>query len=92
MSTCDVADDDVADDVAGNPLFLPRRHRVAAAFVRLQLHGRTEGAPRDERENPMAPPIDEDADMVDFGQKVDLCQRIRDVRANHRASNLARTL
>ena len=40
----------------------------------------------------MAPPIDEDADMVDFGQKVDLCQRIRDVRANHRASNLARTL
>ena len=66
--------------------------RVAAAFVRLQLHGRTEGALRDGRENPMAPPIDEDADMVDFGQKVDLCQRIRDVRANHRASNLARTL
>ena len=66
-----------------------RRVRNAAALL---FHGHTDGAPRDGRENPMAPPIDEDADMVDFGQKVDLCQRIRDVRANHRASNLARTL
>ena len=29
------------------------------------------------------PPIDDDLDMIDFGQKVDLCQRIRDVLTNY---------
>ena len=31
----------------------------------------------------MPPPIDDESDMINFGQKVDLCQRIRDVLANY---------
>jgi hypothetical protein len=29
------------------------------------------------------PPIDDSVESVDFGQKVDLCQRIRDVLTNY---------
>lgn len=29
------------------------------------------------------PPLDDDTDVIDFGQKVDLCQRIRDVLTNY---------
>ena len=40
----------------------------------------------------MAPPLDDDLDMVDFGQKVDLCQRIRDVLTNYPESALLKEM